>query len=147
MRVFLRDRLFGPVGMMSAEPKFDGSGTFVGSSFVYATARDFAEFGELYRNDGVTRGGRRILPTGWLDHARQPTAYDDETDLGYGRHWWTWPKYPGSLGCHGYEGQYTLVVPNRNLVVVHLGKTDVSVSADLRARLAAIVDAAAAVDS
>ena len=142
MRRFLRDRLFTPTGMMSAEPKFDASGTFVGSSYVYATARDFAEFGELYRNDGITRDGQRILPKGWLDHARHPTAHDDESNLGYGRHWWSWPQFPGSLACHGYEGQYTLVVPDRELVLVHLGKTDIAAAPDLRARLADIVDAA-----
>ena len=142
MRRFLDDRLFGPTGMTSAEPKFDGSGTFVGSSYVYATARDFAEFGELYRNDGVTRDGVRILPTGWLDHARHPTAHDDENNLGYGRHWWTWPQFAGSLGCHGYEGQYTLVVPDGEIVLVHLGKTDAGVAAELRSRLVAIVEAA-----
>lgn len=142
MRRFLDNRLFGPIGLTSAEPKFDAAGTFVGSSFLYATARDFAEFGELYRRDGVTRDGQRILPKGWLDHARHPTAHDAESNLGYGRHWWTWPEFPGSLGCHGYEGQYTLVVPDREIVLVHLGKTDVGVSPLLRARLATIVDVA-----
>ena len=69
METFLHDRLFEPAGMHSAIPKFDTSGTFVGSSYVYATARDFAKFGELYRNDGVA-DGRRVLPAGWRDHAR-----------------------------------------------------------------------------
>ncbi len=63
MEAFLRERLFQPCGMDSAVPKFDTSGTFVGSSYVYATARDFAKFGELYRNDGVV-GGHRLLPAG-----------------------------------------------------------------------------------
>ena len=142
MRQFLDDRLFGPTRMTSAEPKFDGAGTFVGSSYLYATARDFAEFGELYRRDGVTRDGQRLLPKGWLDHARHPTAHDDESNLGYGRHWWTWPQFAGSLACHGYEGQYTLVVPDREIVLVHLGKTDIDTAPELRARLATIVDAA-----
>ena len=50
-------------------PSSTRSGTFIGSSYVYATARDFAKFGELYRNDGVV-DGRRVLPAGWNDHAR-----------------------------------------------------------------------------
>ena len=58
---YLRDRLFGPLGMTSATPKFDTAGTFVGSSYVYATARDFARFGYLYLRDGWW-DGRRLLP-------------------------------------------------------------------------------------
>lgn len=141
MEGFLRERLFEPTGMTSATPKFDDAGTFVGSSYVYATARDFARFGELYRHDGVTDLGRgeRILPAGWTDHARTWVATDPETGLGYGRHWWLWPQFPGSLACHGYEGQFTVVVPDRELVLVHLGKTDADVAPQLRARLAEII--------
>ena len=141
MRRFLSERIFDPVGMTSAEPKFDEAGTFVGSSFVYATARDFARFGELYRRDGVTEHGERILPVGWLDHARRSIARDDETGLEYGRHWWIWPDLPGSLACHGYRGQFTIVVPDRELVVVHLGDTDIAVAPALRDRLRAIIAA------
>ena len=139
MRAFLRDRLFGPVGMASAEPKFDGAGTFVGSSYVYATARDFATFGELYRHDGVTERGERIVPVGWTDHARHQVATDPDTGFGYGRHWWMWPQFAGSLACHGYEGQFIVVVPDRELVLVHLGKTDVAVAPKLVERLAGLV--------
>lgn len=122
MEAFLRDRLFGPAGMHSATPKFDEAGTFVGSSFVYATARDFARFGELYRNDGVAADGTRVLPAGWRDHARTYAASDPELGFDYGAHWWLWPEFDGSFACHGYEGQYIVVVPDRELVVVHLGK-------------------------
>jgi CubicO group peptidase (beta-lactamase class C family) len=137
MRTFLRERLFGPTGMDSAEPKFDGAGTFVGSSYVYATARDFAKFGELYRFDGVADlgRGRRVLPVGWTEHAREQTATDAEADFGFGRHWWTWPEFPGSLACHGYLGQRIVVVPERQLVLVHLGITDIAAAPALRGRL------------
>ncbi|MEO6571416.1 MAG: serine hydrolase, partial [Ilumatobacteraceae bacterium] len=94
MERFLGDRLFGPVGMTSAVPKFDEAGTFVGSSYVYATARDFAKFGELYRNDGVTVDGARILPLGWVEHGRTFVAHDPVESVpggfDYGRHWWMW---------------------------------------------------------
>jgi CubicO group peptidase (beta-lactamase class C family) len=132
MESFLRDRLFEPTGMTSAAPKFDEVGTWVGSSYVYATARDFARFGELYRNDGLAPSGDPVLPPGWLDHARTFVAHDPLShDPGsgipggfdYGRHWWMWARYPGSLAAHGYEGQYVVVVPDRELVVVHFGKT------------------------
>jgi CubicO group peptidase (beta-lactamase class C family) len=88
MRTFLTDRHFGPAGMASAEPKFDGADDFVGSSYVYATARDFVRFGELYRHDGVADLGavQRILPPGWTAHAAHQIATDEETGFGYGRH-------------------------------------------------------------
>jgi CubicO group peptidase (beta-lactamase class C family) len=143
MRTFLANRLFGPAGMTSAEPKFDGAGDFVGSSYLYATARDFARFGELYRHDGVTDlgAGERILPPGWTAHAAHQVATDVETGFGYGRHWWSWPDFPGSYSCHGYEGQYIVVVPNAEIVLVHLGKTDISVAPALRARVNEILGA------
>lgn len=140
MERFLRDGLFEPAGMFSAIPKFDDTGTFVGSSFVYATAHDFARFGELYRHDGVTEGGEQLLPVGWADHGRTFVAHDPTEDLphgfDYGRHWWMWPQYPGSIAAHGYEGQFTIVVPDRELTVVHLGKTD----ADVRRHLVTHLD-------
>ena len=140
---FLRDRLFAPSGMSSATPRFDGAGDFVGSSYVDATAHDFARFGELYAFDGVTgRGaGERLLPVGWLDHARHPRSHDPEGGFGYGRHWWSWPTFPGSLAAHGYEGQFLLVLPEHDIVVVHLGKTDVAHQRGLTMTLARLVDA------
>jgi CubicO group peptidase (beta-lactamase class C family) len=118
---FIRTRLFDAIGMQ-AEPKFDAAGTFVGSSYVFATARDFAKFGLLYLRDGLCNGVR-ILPEGWVDHARTQHVFDPETGLGYGAHWWTLLGERNSLVAAGYEGQYIMVVPDRDLVVVRLGKT------------------------
>ena len=144
MTEFLRDRLFVPAGMESAMPRFDDAGTWIGSSYVYATARDFARFGELYRNDGVAASGQRLLPPGWADHARTFVAHDPEGvgrhGFDYGRHWWMWPEFPGSIAAHGYEGQYVLVVPDRRLTLVHLGKTAREVQAALVASLADLVE-------
>ena len=139
---YLAERLFGPTGMTSAIPKFDDAGDFVGSSYVYATARDFARFGELYRHDGVTDSGKgvRILPAGWRDHARTKVAHDPEHGFDYGRHWWMWPQFPGSLSCHGYQGQFTIVVPDKELVVVHLGITPEEVAPALLRRLSDLVE-------
>lgn len=142
MAAFLRDRLFEPAGMHSAIPKFDTAGTFVGSSYVYATARDFARFGELYRCDGVAADGTRLLPSGWRDHARTLTAHDPD-GFDYGAHWWLWPDFPGSISCHGYEGQYTVVLPDRELVVVHLGKSPIDQRPALTDRLRDIFRCAA----
>lgn len=139
---FLHDRLFAPTGMDTAIARFDDAGDFVGSSYVDAAAIDFARFGELYAHDGVTQrgGGERILPVGWLDHARCPSAHDVDSGFGYGRHWWTWPTFAGSLACHGYEGQYVLVLPEDDVVVVHLGKTDVAHQRALTMTLARLAD-------
>jgi CubicO group peptidase (beta-lactamase class C family) len=139
MRAFLDQRLFGPVGMSDADPRFDAAGTWAGSSYVYAPARQFARFGQLYLDDGVV-GGTRILPEGWVDHARTVIAHDPETGFGYGRHWWTWPDQPASVAAHGYEGQYVVVLPERDAVIVHLGKTDSAVRDRLVARLRRIID-------
>ena len=117
----LRRRLFDQIGMR-ATAQFDAAGTFVGSSYVYATARDFARFGYLYLRDGVWNG-KRILPEGWVDHARKQTVFDDETGMGYGAHWWTMPGEENSLVAAGYEGQHIYVLPQRDLVIVRLGKT------------------------
>ena len=143
MERFLRERLFEPCGMETAELRFDDVGTWVGSSYVYASARDFARFGELYRNGGVTSSGERLLPREWVDHGRVFVAHDPEAagryGFDYGRHWWMWPEFPGSLAAHGYEGQFVVVVPDRQLTLVHLGKTVREIQPPLVAELADLV--------
>jgi CubicO group peptidase (beta-lactamase class C family) len=141
MEAFLRERLFEPAGMHSATSRFDARGTFVGSSYVYATARDFARFGEMYRNDGVV-DGRRLLPEGWRDDARTFVA-SDEDGFDFGHHWWMWRDLPGSFAGHGYEGQYCVVVPDKELVVVHLGKCPADTRIELTRRLRALIGSVA----
>lgn len=119
---FMVRELFDPLGMRSAQPKFDKAGTFIGSSFCYCTARDFARFGLLYLRDGVW-DGRRILPEGWVDYARTPTPVPATERLGYGAHWWLGMAGPGSFSANGYEGQYTVLVPELDLVLVRNGKS------------------------
>jgi len=147
MEEFMTGRLLGPVGMSTASARFDATGTFIGSSFLYATARDYLRFGELYRLDGVTAEGGRVLPEGWRDHARSFVAHDPEgagpAGFDYGRHWWMWPQVPGSMAAQGYQGQFTLVVPEWELTLVHLGVTDVSAAPVLVDRLEAIARTAA----
>ena len=140
MSKFMQSRLLDPLGMRSAVPRFDASGNFVGSSYVYATARDFARFGYLYLTDGLWNGSR-LLPEGWVDYSRTPIARDPDNDLDYGAHVWMFPNDPGSIAALGYEGQFTWVSPRRNLVVVRLGKTNAEYAPDLRAELTKIVHA------
>ena len=119
---FMRKRLFDPIGMRSAIPKFDDAGTFIGSSYCFCTARDFARFGLLYLRDGVW-DGRRILPEGWVDYGRTPT-WQQPTEWGpYGAHWWLELAGPGSFSANGYAGQYTVVAPDLDMVVVRHGQT------------------------
>jgi CubicO group peptidase (beta-lactamase class C family) len=118
METFLREQLFSAIGMDSASARFDEAGTFIGSSFVYATARDFARFGQLYLHDGCW-DNRRVLPAGWVDYAGTPTPSCDTGE--YGAHWWLRPA--DILYAAGYEGQYVYVVPAADAVVVRLGKT------------------------
>jgi CubicO group peptidase (beta-lactamase class C family) len=130
-------RLFDTLGMV-AEPRFDAAGTFVGSSFVYASARDFARFGTLYLHDG-TWNDTRLLPRGWVDHARACHVVDAESGLGYGSQWWTLPEEPDALVASGYEGQHIVVCPSRDLVVVRLGKTPADLRANVLASLRAVI--------
>ena len=62
---YANERLFDPAGMTSALFEPDAAGSFIGSSFVFMTARDWARFAELFRQDGVWEG-RRLLPEGWV---------------------------------------------------------------------------------
>jgi len=118
---FMRTRLFGPLGMGSAIPKFDAAGTFIGSSFCFCTARDFARFGLFYLRDGVWEG-KRLLPEGWVDYARTPTPHvPADNPMGYGAHWWLGLAGPGSFSANGYNGQYTVLVPEKDLVLVRHG--------------------------
>lgn len=136
---YLQTRLFEPLGMTSATAKFDDAGTFIGSSFVYATARDFARFGYLYLRDGVW-DGQRLLPEGWIDAARTPVEPDVFEARWYGEHWWIWDDHTAAFACQGYEGQFIVVVPDRDLVIVRLGKTDVSRQPELRHWLTDLID-------
>jgi len=119
MAKFMDERLFAPLGMSSAKPRFDAAGTFIGSSFVFATARDFARFGLLYLRDGVWED-ERLLPAGWVDHARSQTPSSQGE---YGAHWWLGRGGPHTFCAVGYEGQYLILDPTRDLIVLRLGRS------------------------
>jgi CubicO group peptidase (beta-lactamase class C family) len=136
---FMRERLFDPIGMTTADPKFDAAGTFIGSSFCFATPRDFARFGLLYLRDGVW-DGKRILPRGWVDYARTPTWQQPTEDGPYGAHWWLGLGGPGSFSAVGYDGQYTLAIPDLDMVIVRHGKTPAAVKNNVKAWLRDIAD-------
>jgi len=134
---YLQRELFDRLGMTSAKPRFDPAGTFIGSSFVFATARDFARFGLLYLRDGIWEG-ERVLPAGWVDHARTPTPASKGE---YGAHWWLALDGSGRFCANGYRGQYILCDPARDLVVVRLGGSTPDQRGNVVANLREIVEA------
>lgn len=122
MSRWLHDNVFAPMAMTSATPKFDDAGTWVASSYVYATARDFARFGLMALRGGTWDDGE-IVPASWIDSARRPIRLDTGHANRYGSHWWVHDDGLGTFAAHGYEGQRITCVPMRDLVVVRLGKT------------------------
>jgi CubicO group peptidase (beta-lactamase class C family) len=127
---FLHRRLFGPLGMTSADPEFDEAGTWVASSFLRACARDYARFGLLYLRDGMWDGAR-VLPSGWVDYGRTMVSIDDPSDPSpYGAHWLGVRGETletlnplGTFRASGYEGQTITLCPALDLMLVRLGKT------------------------
>ena len=138
-RSYLQQRLFDPLGMTSATPTFDDAGTFVGSSYVHATARDFARYGLFALRDG-TVGDDRLLPAGWMDAARTMHAWDPNDAQGYGEQWWVADDEFGTFFCNGYEGQRIACVPALDLVVVRLGKTPAELGPQWRHRLGDLIE-------
>lgn len=138
---FMRARLLNLIGMTSAAPKFDKAGTFVGSSFCYATPRDFAKFGLLYLRDGIW-DGTRVLPEGWVDYARTPTWQQEgeARDTPYGAQWWLGLGGAGSFSANGYQGQFTVCIPDLDMVIVRHGKTDAAKGPAVKAWIMAISD-------
>lgn len=128
---FPYEKLFYKIGMNQAIIEPDASGTFVGSSYSYASARDWARFGLLYLNDGVWNG-ERILPEGWVKYTTTPAP---SAEIGeYGAQWWLnagarndpskrkYPRIPpDAYWADGFEEQYTMVIPSKKLIVVRLG--------------------------
>ena len=143
-----RERLFEPLGMRSAVLEPDSAGTFVTSSFMYASARDWARLGLLYLRDGVWQG-ERLLPEGWVAYTLTPPTA--APDAGYGAHMWLKipdardlgepPMLEESYYMLGYNQQVVAVIPSRDLVLVRLGLSHDKGSSELAQNLAAIVDA------
>jgi CubicO group peptidase (beta-lactamase class C family) len=132
MDEFLRARLAGPLGMESLTAEYDAAGTMMGGSKVWATAPDWAKFGEFLRHKGSVRGAQ-IVPRGWVEFMLRPNPRAPD----YGALVWLnrdsdgerQMLFPdrgpeGLFGAIGHLGQYVLVSPGQRLTVVRLGKTD-----------------------
>lgn len=121
---FPKARLFSKIGMQSAVFELDEVGTFMASSYVYATTRDFGRFGQLILQDG-TWEGNRILPKGWVDYTMSPAL---GTNLSYGSQWFlnlnkkALPGLPKNASyLFGNEGQFIFIIPSEQLVIVRNG--------------------------
>ena len=121
---FMHDALFDRIGMRSPIPKFDAAGTWIGSSYCFATARDFARFGLLNLRGG-TWDGDQIVPAWWVDHGRTAQLDVDDDGWGYGAHWWNLlNRSDGLFFASGHRGQYLWIVPALDLVIVRSGDSE-----------------------
>jgi CubicO group peptidase (beta-lactamase class C family) len=121
--VFANNQLFNKIGMPDAVFEVDPSGTWVGSSYLYATARDYARFGLLFENDGVFNG-ERILPEGWVKYSTSEASASKGL---YGSYFWLnlskkLPSAPEDMyACDGHDGQHIYILPTQELVIVVVG--------------------------
>ncbi|PND28873.1 serine hydrolase [Sinorhizobium sp. M4_45] len=142
-----REALFAPLGMTSAVMETDASGTFVGSSYMYASAPDWARFAEFLLQDGSWKG-RRLLPEGYVSFMRTPTAASGG-DYGAGQVWLqengiragTANFPPDTFWMLGHDGQAIMIVPSLRLAVVRLGLTPSRLGYDVQKLNARIIDA------
>lgn len=143
---YLHTRLFEPARMNSAMAEFDAAGTLIGGSMIHATARDWVRFGEFLLNKGAVKGAQ-IVPVSWITFMTRPSPRNPA----YGAHVWLnrrrsqdepplFADAPGSvIACQGHLGQYIIVSPSQNLVVVRLGHTPDRKRPELEARLGKLV--------
>ena len=128
---FIYRELFARIGMRSVIFEPDPSGTFVGSSYVFATARDWARFGMLYLQEGVWEG-ERLLPEGWVAYTTTPTPTAPQGE--YGAMFWlnagsesnpenrSWPSVSrDAYWASGFQEQRVIIIPSRKAVLVRLG--------------------------
>lgn len=115
--------LIDKIGMQSMLIETDLAGNFVGSSYGWASTRDWTKFGILHLNKG-NWNGEQIFNPEWIDYITKPTAQSSGT---YGAHWWLnaegkYPDVPRDLySANGYQGQYVFIIPSKDLVIVRTG--------------------------
>ncbi|MEH6567455.1 MAG: serine hydrolase [Halioglobus sp.] len=127
---FAQTHLFDKLGMHNSFFQADASGTYIGGASMYASGRDWMKLGLLYLNDGV-HARENILPEGWVEYATTPSEASLEKRA-YGAQLWLNASAPHHLfpgmpedtyAFQGHYGQYVIVIPSLELVVVRLGMT------------------------
>lgn len=123
---FPKQELFNKLSMDSVVFEVDAAGNFIGSSYIYATPREFARFGQLYLQNGKWQD-EQILPEDWVEYTRQPAP---GTNGKYGSHWslnldqMVIPGLPSDvIHLGGNDGQMIVVIPSKNTVIVRMGVT------------------------
>ena len=125
------DEFFNRLGITTAVFEHDESDAFVGSSYLYMSARDWLRVCKLYMDDGVWNG-ERILPEGWVEYSLTPTP--NATDACYGAHIWLnaaqepadrqMPGVPtDAFMFKGFQSQWIVGIPSKDLMVARLGVT------------------------
>lgn len=115
--------LIDKIGMNSMTIETDLAGNYVGSSYSWATARDWAKFGLLYLHKG-NWNGEQLLNESWVKYAATPT---NGSNGEYGAHFWLnaggiYPNVPKDLfSCNGYQGQHVFIIPSKDIVIVRFG--------------------------
>jgi len=122
---FPRRALLDRLGMRNTLLSTDRFGDFILSSQVYTNARDLGRFGMLYLNDGVWQG-ERIISEAWIDFVRTPAPSTAERGGFYGGQWWLVPEGTEGIPSDAYStagnrGQYAIVVPSHDVVIVRRG--------------------------
>lgn len=122
---FPRRALLDRIGMHNTVPGVDRFGDFIMSSQIYTTARDLTRFGLLYLNGGVWNG-QRLLSDEWIEFVRTPAPAMANRGNFYGGQWWLVPDDrtdvpKDAYSTSGNRGQYVVVVPSYDLVIVRRG--------------------------
>lgn len=116
--------LLWKIGMTHTTPETDWQGNYILSSQVWTTARDLARLGLLYANDGVWNG-ERLLPEGWAKFVAAPRGTQPPQRPGYGGFFWLYGEPEGlpagTYGMNGNRGQYVMIIPAKNIIVVRRG--------------------------
>jgi CubicO group peptidase (beta-lactamase class C family) len=135
---------FDRIGMTRSFAEHDKDGDYILSSQVWTTARDLARLGLLYQNDGLW-DGKRLLPTDWRTFVTTPSGPQPDGPFGYGAGFWLLNKSDGipadAFGAFGNRGQYLVVIPSRQLVIVRQGYDDDKNRLDIAELVKAIVAA------
>ena len=132
--------LIDKIGMSTMVLEADLSGNYVGSSYAWATARDWGKFGLLYLHNG-NWNGEQLFDKDWVDYVTTPTPGSNGL---YGAHFWLnresqLKNVPNNMYCaHGYQGQRVYVLPDQDLVVVRFGLSEFEENEFLKGILKAI---------
>lgn len=124
--MFPHKALFDPLGMTNTLPSTDRFGDFIFSSQVYTNARDLARFGLLYLQAGQWLG-EQIVSSKWIDFVRTPAPASSVRGNDYGAQWWLVPDNrkddvpADAYSTAGNRGQYVIIVPSHELVIVRRG--------------------------